>query len=189
MPCGMAWSAASMENKNKLSTKQPCTCWNFQRIEGCLSAVAGTPNKGGTEFLPPKCMEKQIKLHFFAIFVDSANNIWYTFFDFERRIVFARVFQSNLPTDRPTGAGRNTDIWNAAAASEKCKLLRKKRSVIRIVWPSIFSTQIALCSRWCGVSGEAGNVSVPTHGHTDSRVHCRSATLVALLIELKAQIL
>ena len=69
------------------------------------------PNKGGTEFLPPKCMEKQIKLHFFAIFVDSANNIWYTFFDFERRIVFARVFQSNLPTDRPTGAGRNTDIW------------------------------------------------------------------------------
>ncbi|WP_270751317.1 hypothetical protein [Gemmiger qucibialis] len=33
------------------------------------------PNKGGTEFLPPKCMEKQIKLHFFAIFVDSANNI------------------------------------------------------------------------------------------------------------------
>ena len=33
------------------------------------------PNKGGTEFLPPKCMEKQIKRHFFAIFVDSANNI------------------------------------------------------------------------------------------------------------------
>ena len=33
------------------------------------------PNKGGTEFLPPKCMEKQIELHFFAIFVDSANNI------------------------------------------------------------------------------------------------------------------
>ena len=26
--------------------------------------------------------------------------------DFERRIEFVRVFQSNLPTDRPTGAGR-----------------------------------------------------------------------------------
>ena len=64
--------------------------------------------------------------------------------DFERRIEFVRVFQSNLPTDRPTGAGRDTDIWD---------------------------------------------VGLPAYGHTDSRVHCRSAIWIALLIELKAQIL
>ena len=131
-------------------------------------------------------MYGKTKRYFFAIFVDSANNIWYTFLDFERRIVFARVFQSNLPTDRPTGAGRNTDIWNAAAASENRKLLREKRSVILDVWPSIFSTQITLCSRRCGASGEAVNVSLPAYGHTDSRVHCRSATLGCLIDWVKS---
>jgi hypothetical protein len=44
-----------------------------------LSAGAGTPNKGGTEFLPPKCMEKQIKLHFLQ-FLLTAQIIYDTLF-------------------------------------------------------------------------------------------------------------